>query len=185
MFHHPLRDDAALRVLEPHHAEALFALIEDNRGFLAGVTPMTGIASVENARSSIKYALGRMGSGNGFAAGVWVHGELAGVVSLPYIHDNKLTELHCWLGESFQDQELAELACRVVITHLFSTRGLIRIQMVVFASDPRNHAVAERLGFTLEATLREGKRLPDGAYTDECLYGLLREEWGGGGNVQS
>lgn len=46
--------------------------------------------------------------------------------------------------------------------------------------DPRNlrsAALCERLGMTREALLRKSWPEPDGTWTDEAFYGLLREEW--------
>ena len=42
----------------------------------------------------------------------------------------------------------------------------------------RSRAVAERLGFTFEASsMRDGHRHPDGTYVDQVVYGLLEHEW--------
>ncbi|WP_183096276.1 GNAT family N-acetyltransferase [Nocardioides stalactiti] len=46
--------------------------------------------------------------------------------------------------------------------------------------DPRNTrsaALCERLGMTLEAHLRRDWPEADGTWTDDLVYGLLREEW--------
>lgn len=49
--------------------------------------------------------------------------------------------------------------------------------------DPRNErsaALCERLGMTREAHLRQDWPEPDGTWTDNMIYGLLRSEWPSG-----
>jgi RimJ/RimL family protein N-acetyltransferase len=40
----------------------------------------------------------------------------------------------------------------------------------------RSRALAERLGFSYEGTLRKALRLSDG-YHDDAVYAVLAEEW--------
>ena len=50
---------------------------------------------------------------------------------------------------------------------------LHRIEIHAAADNLRSRAVAERLGFTLEGTMRDGHRKPDDTYVDQMVYGLL------------
>ena len=52
-----------------------------------------------------------------------------------------------------------------------------RIEIQAAADNRRSRAVAERLGFTFEASMRDGHRHPDGTYVDQVVYGLLEHEW--------
>ena len=54
---------------------------------------------------------------------------------------------------------------------------LHRIEIHAAADNRRSRAVAVRLGFTEEATLRDGFRRSDGTYVDQVVFGLLEQEW--------
>jgi len=58
--------------------------------------------------------------------------------------------------------------------------GHYPLHRLVAHLDPRNvrsAAVCERLGMTREAHLRKDWPEADGTWTDDVIYGLLREEW--------
>ncbi len=62
----------------------------------------------------------------------------------------------------------------------FETLGLHRIEIRADAANVRSRAVPERLGYTLEATLRD-HRLSRGEFIDTVIYAMLVHEWPPGG----
>ena len=58
----------------------------------------------------------------------------------------------------------------------FETLDLHRIEIRADAANVRSRAVPERLGYTLEATLRD-HRLHRGAFIDTVIYAMLEDDW--------
>ena len=67
-------------------------------------------------------------------------------------------------------------ACRAVLTHLFRELELHRVEIRCATGNARSAAIAKRLGFTLDGTLREAQ-LVGGRYHDLLVYGMLRQDW--------
>lgn len=121
------------------------------------------------------------------------------VLSLAVVHDQTLVgDLILRLRTRSDDQSppsVAEIGWAFDPAHAgrgFATEAataLIRLAFdhyplhrLVAHLDPRNErsaALCERLGMTREAHLRQDWPEPDGTWTDNVIYGLLREEWPG------
>jgi ribosomal-protein-serine acetyltransferase len=86
-------------------------------------------------------------------------------------------EIGYWITRAFEGRGLVTGACTLFVDHAFRERRLHRIEIHAAADNARSRAVAERLGFTHEATMRDGCRKPDGTYVDQVIYGLLEDEW--------
>ena len=66
--------------------------------------------------------------------------------------------------------------CRRFIEEAFGEFGLHRVSLLAAATNLRSQAVAERLGMTREAVLREAERTTDG-YHDMVVFSILEHEW--------
>lgn len=55
--------------------------------------------------------------------------------------------------------------------------GAHRVRLRTDESNARSHHVAQRCGFVFEGHLRQTHRHPDGSFTGESVYGLLRDEY--------
>ena len=178
MFNHKLSDDAELRLLEERHAEELFALINRNHERLLVWVPwLSSTDSLEHTRGFIKRKLQRFADNNGFAAGIWYQGALAGEIELDYVDwSNRITEIGYWVGADVEGKGLVTKACRVLIAHAFDNLGLNRVQIRCATENLRSRAIPEKLGFKQEGILRQVERLHD-RYVDLVIYGMLAHEW--------
>ena len=71
-------------------------------------------------------------------------------------------------------------AARVALGFVFNNLGAYRVRLGCNDTNERSYRVAERCGFTREAHLRQTQSkvcLPDGTFTGEYIYGLLRSEF--------
>lgn len=170
--------DITLRILEERHAEALFRLTEENREHLREWLPwVDSNPSVEQTRGFIRQGLQQFAAGNGFHAGIWYKGRLAGVVGFhPIDWLNRKAELGYWLGAAFQGRGIMTRAVEAMLKYSFETLKLHRVEIRCAAENRRSRAVPERLGFTQEGVLRGAERLHEG-FVDHVVYGLLEEEW--------
>ena len=169
-----------LRLLEARHAEALFGLIDENREHLGYWFPwVEGTKTVEDSGKFIRSGLENFAKGNGFVAGIWVDGELAGTVGLHYISSLfRSTEIGYWLGARYEGRGVMTKTCSYLVTYLFEELKLNRIEIRCAETNGRSRAVPERLGFRLEGKRRKMAYTQDGL-TDLLIYGLLADEWRG------
>lgn len=179
MFRYPLTEDAELRLLEPRHAEELYALVDQNREHLLRWEPFPDYThSPDDLRGFIAKGLHRFAEDGSLLCGIWHHGALAGCIDVLGIDWNaRKTALGYWVGEAFQGKGLVTTATRAIVSHLFAI-GVNRVEITAIPENHRSRAVAERLGFQLEGMLRQVGRLRD-SYTDRALYAMLREDWHG------
>lgn len=125
----------------------------------------------------MKRSLRRFAEGNGFEAGIWHEGHLAGVVGYHGIdRQDRATSLGYWLGEEFQGHGLVIRACQAMTDHAFGELGLNRITVSCVTGNRRSRAVPERLDFEQEGVLREAEWLYD-RFVDHALYAGLASRW--------
>ena len=67
-------------------------------------------------------------------------------------------------------------AAFALIDLAFKELGLHKIELTCFGYNLQSQRVAEKLGFTLEARIRDRKDA-QGNRCDSLIYGLLRSEW--------
>jgi ribosomal-protein-serine acetyltransferase len=160
---------AELRLLEHHHAEELFALVDGNRAFLRQWLPEWDVPkSLEDCKALIKSSLEQLAANNGFTLGIWSEGR--------FDWENRSTNIGYWLSESCQGKGLVTGASRAVIDYLFSEFNLKRVEIRCAANNPKSCAIPKRLGFTREGLLRQAQAFDD-HHLDIEVYGLLAEDW--------
>jgi RimJ/RimL family protein N-acetyltransferase len=79
------------------------------------------------------------------------------------------------VGRKFYGRGLGTEASRMVLAHGFNVVGLHRIELEVYAFNPRARHVYEKLGFVREGTMREAL-LWGGAWVDADIMAILAEE---------
>ncbi|MCB9450789.1 MAG: GNAT family N-acetyltransferase [Anaerolineaceae bacterium] len=81
-------------------------------------------------------------------------------------------------AEQYFGQGLGTEALRLMVDYGFKTLKLHRIELGVYAFNPRAIRVYEKLGFKREGLLRDALFYDD-AYHDEIVMSLLEHEWQG------
>jgi ribosomal-protein-serine acetyltransferase len=178
MFPYALTDDAALHLLQPHHAEELFALVVQNRAGLRAWMPwVDDIRTVESIQEFIARMQAEQADTGNPTAVIMVRERLAGVIGIHPIHWNdRKTSLGYWLGAEFQGQGLMTRACRAMVHYALVEEGLNRVEITAATGNARSRSIPERLGFTHEGCMRQAQWLYD-HFVDLELYAMLREEW--------
>ncbi len=166
-------EDTIVRTLTLEDAEVIFRAIDANRDRLRPYMQWEqATRSVDDVRAFIERSLASTTDED--ANGIWVAEEFAGNVGLRVDPEEMSTgEIGYWNVRSFEGRGLITEACRRFVEHGFHVRMLHRIEIHAAADNLRSRAVAERLGFTLEGTMRDGHRMPDDTYVDQVVYGLL------------
>jgi RimJ/RimL family protein N-acetyltransferase len=114
-----------------------------------------------------------------FAVTELASGELAGEAVLWGIDlHNRFGHVGISLRPAFRGRGLGTDVIRVLCRYGFAIRGLHRMQLETLADNAAMIAVAERLGFTREGTIRSGAWV-NGQWADDAIFGMLDTEFGG------
>jgi len=118
-------------------------------------------------------------TGYEFAIELKSENKVIGGVSLTQIN-----QLHgtagggIWLNASYQGHGYGSEAFGEKIRFAFEDLGLRRLENGFSQGNTASQAMQQRFGYKLEGTKRSAWRcMADGEFKDECLTGLLREEW--------
>lgn len=178
MFEAAVDEGLVLRLLEPRHAQALFNLIDQNRDHLGTWFPwVEQTRTVDDSKMFVRESLEQFARDDGFQLGIWLDGELVGVIGLQRIsHPFRSTELYYWLGAQYEGRGVMTKVCHYLCGYLFNELHLNRIEIRCAETNAKSRAIPERLGFTQEGRLRQMGYTKDGL-ADYVIYGLLADEW--------
>ena len=112
-----------------------------------------------------------------FSAVELATGELAGEAMLWGIDlHNRCAHVGISLRPAVRGRGLGVDVVRVLCRYGFAIRGLHRLQLETLTDNHAMIAVAEKLGFTREGTIR-GSSWVNGRFADDVIFGLLAEEF--------
>lgn len=174
-----LGDGVVLRCVCYGDAEELFPIYERNRErFRPWFRWTSGIRSVGDVRSAIAQWIERGIAENKLTCVIEENEAILGAVYIVrHTPDDRKIELGYWLDEGQEGRGLATRGCRALIRYAFGVLESNRIDITADVNNARSQAVAERLGFTREAVIRQWLRFEGGRYADVANYRLLREDW--------
>lgn len=89
---------------------------------------------------------------------------------------NRSCNFRVLIGPAGRDRGLGTEAIRLFVGYGFERLGLHRIELEVFAFNPRARRVYEKVGFVAEGVLREVLRDGDG-WVDATVMSILAPEW--------
>jgi ribosomal-protein-serine acetyltransferase len=166
-----------LRPLEESDAEELYLLVDANRArlerWMAWAEGQTRERTLEFIRATRKQGA----RDGGFQAAIV---DADGIVGVAGFHGvdwpNRAASLGYWLAAGEEGRGTMTHAVRALVDHGFGQWGLNRVEIRADVENLRSRAVAERLGFVQEGTLRQALRLADG-FHDDVLYAMLAADW--------
>lgn len=177
MFEAVVEEGLVLRLLEPRHAEAIFRLMDRNRDSLGEWFPWVDTTkTVADSEAFIRFQLRSFAEGEGAQFGIWLKDEYIGTTGFSYSQESRCAEVGYWLGADYRGRGVATKVSRYLCVYLFDQLGLNRIEIRCAETNLKSRAVPERLGFTLEGTLREMGYTRDG-WVGQRVYSLLKREW--------
>lgn len=104
-------------------------------------------------------------------------GRCVGEAVLNEWNDNAASvNLRILIGRAGQGRGLGSEAVALTVRYGFEVLGLHRIELEVYAFNPRARRVYEKAGFVREGTRRQVFRF-DGQWVDAEVMALLREDW--------
>ncbi|MBO0842618.1 MAG: GNAT family N-acetyltransferase [Nocardioides sp.] len=122
------------------------------------------------------YMLGQWVRGEAVPTVIRVDGAVAGAATARIEPFNKVATLGYWIAAEHAGRGLVTRGVAALLDVLFDELAVARASIDTAVTNRRSRAVAERLGFTHEGTLRSAQEFGD-ERRDLAVYGLLREEW--------
>ena len=104
--------------------------------------------------------------------------KVIGSVDFNHRHEDDVLEIGYTLHPDYWGRGYVPEAARTLIDLAFKELELHKIELSCFGYNLQSQRVAEKLGFTLEARIRDRKDA-QGNRCDSLIYGLLRSEWEG------
>ena len=99
--------------------------------------------------------------------------------AMPHADDPRQCDIGFTIYTEHQGHGYATEAVSLLLAYLFATRGKHRITAYCDSRNVASAALLERLGMRREGHLREST-WAKGEWTDDLVYGLLRDEWQSG-----
>jgi RimJ/RimL family protein N-acetyltransferase len=90
--------------------------------------------------------------------------------------ENRACGFRILVGPGGRGRGLGSEATRLMLRHAFTATDLYRVELSVFAFNPRARHVYERAGFVVEG-VRRAAFVFDGERVDDVLMAVLRPEW--------
>ncbi len=169
-------EQTEIRLLRIEDADTMYDVTIRNRGHLEPwMSWMDRVIDVSDTYGFLRNAEKEAFDHTAFKSGIWQRGELIGAIDL---HDIDWQNAHAcigyWLDKGHTGRGIMTQSVRVMTEYAFEALGLHRVEIHVATENHASRRIPERLGFTLEGTLREVQLLR-GAYHDHALYALIRD----------
>ncbi len=112
------------------------------------------------------------------AFAIEVDGKIAGNIGIFFKQDvyRKNTEIGYFLAEEWWDKGVMKKVIKAVVDYIFENFDIIRIYAEPFAENVASRKVLEKVGFRLEAVLKNDV-IKNGIIQDSCIYSLLKKEF--------
>jgi ribosomal-protein-serine acetyltransferase len=176
---HDLPDGCALRLLEEADADELFALVDANRDDLGPWMPwVASERSAEDVLPFIRATRKQIADNDGLQTAIIdAGGRIVGMVGFHGVDwPNRKTSIGYWLARDQQGRGTMTHAVRALVDFAFDTWQLHRVTIQAAVDNGRSRAVAERLGFREEGTLRAVEWIGD-RVVDHVVYAMLAGDW--------
>lgn len=182
----PGNDDLAMRLLEPHHAESVWPLIDTHREHIAEWLPWPYASkSLEDCRASIESLHRDFGERRGMALSIVLGEQIVGGTGWSHWRQGEdyggswqrgSADIGYWLLPNYVGRGYVT-RCVVALTELgFTEYGLFRLTIRAEPGNARSRAVALRCGYVEEGVMRRVARFRD-RWVDHHLFAAYAENW--------
>jgi ribosomal-protein-serine acetyltransferase len=170
-----------IRALGKGVGAALSALHLANRDRFADSFPKAS-AELVDADAGERYIESRMAersAAKGYWYGLWHRDALVGQIHVKNVDwESGRAELAYLIDRAYEGRGLVSEAMHAMLRVCFGDLGLHKVYLRTIVGNERSEAVARRLQFVLEGTLREEHVTPSGR-VDLHYFGLLATEFAG------
>lgn len=173
-----INEEIILEQLELSHAPELFKLVDSTRNHLRAWLPWLDMSkNVSDTEFFINTTIDQHKNNQGPQFLIYYKNIPCGVIGFhPIDLQNRIGGIGYWLSEAFGGKGIVITCMDLMIKFGFETLGLNKIEVGCATENRKSRAIPEKLGFKLEATLRDKEWLYD-HYVDQCLYSMLKREY--------
>lgn len=173
-----INEKLSLRLRKEEDAEVCFALVEKNREILRKWLPwVDGTKTSDDTKKYLLECREKFAKKENADFGIWYEEQWIGSMGFNDIDlVNNKAEIGYWLDSDFTGKGIMTECVKAIINYGFKELRLHRIQIRCAERNEKSKAIPERLGFTLEGTLRESHK-ENGEYSNDLTFGLLENEW--------
>jgi ribosomal-protein-serine acetyltransferase len=166
-----------LRLLEESDAEALYAVVDANRHYLARWLPWAAGQTLEGTVTFIRATRRQLANDDGFQSAIVEDDRIIGMVGFHAVSwQQRSTSIGYWLAESAQGRGIMTNAVRALTDHALTVWRLNRVEIRAAVENERSRSIPERLGFRQEGILTRAELVGD-RYVDHVVYAILASEW--------
>ncbi len=183
MFSFPLSDDAVLILRTASITDAYHQLVTANQERLARWEPWAvKPQAISETRAFLEASARSWLDGSELPVAIAVREDgqwhLAGAAGLRINGYTRSGEVGYWIDGGHEGRGLITMTVAALLDQAFGPLGIDRVTLHTDPANERSRAVARRLGFVEEATLRQATAFPD-ERRDEVVYGIMAGEWRG------
>lgn len=177
MFYIQVDDEIQLHLVQAHHTQALFTLIDTNRDYLeefnGAMDETLDAVHQRYLRSKAIYA-----TNGSLITLIFYRGQMAGSINLHHRTGGMISgaEIGYWLAEGMTGKGIMTRSTKAMLDYAFTQLDYNRVFLGIATNNPRSYAIPERLGFTLEGTIRQNEKV-NGAWVDHRIYAMLKSDW--------
>jgi ribosomal-protein-serine acetyltransferase len=177
MFTITVDDDITLHLIQEHHHPTIFELIENNKAHLEEFNGAFD-NTLEDVRRRNLRAKSFFAEDGTLILHITYQGQPAGSINLHYRTGGAVSgaEIGYWLAKKFVGKGIMTRSVKAITDYVFAHWDVNRVFMGIATNNPRSYAIAERLGFAVEGTLRQNDTI-NGEWVDHRLYTMLKDEW--------
>ena len=167
-----------LKIPTEEDADKIYNLIDQDRDLLGEWLPwVQHTKSVRDTKDNIQERIAKFKKGESAEFIMYLDGEPVGSVGFVNIDkENSKGEVGYWLSSDHVGKGLMTRSVQAVISYGFEDLDLNKITIKCAVQNEKSAAIAQRLGFTHEGTLR-ADRFIGGDYHDTLVFGLLKKGW--------
>jgi len=177
-FQYHVDEHITLELQSPFQARELFDLVNENRKFIGQhLSWVRKIHTIKDIKHYMARDLTGMVQERRYAWIIRYKGQIAGriglFVTVPSLHE---CELYYFLGREFTGKGIVTEAAKTVIDFAFNVLHLKHVLIGFTAQNPKSGAVAERLGFQFEYTMRDAE-MHEAEWRSLHFWGMLEKDW--------
>ena len=169
--------DLELRTIQDAHATDLFNLIDANRTYLRTWLPwLDHNRSLFDVQAYVRFSQQRNAGGEALVQTIFYRDKVCGIAGFNFIdRTNRWGEIGYWLDQSHQGKGIVTSCITKLMNYGFDKMNIHRISLSIGTKNTKSLAIAERLNFRKEGTLRQCEWLYD-HYVDHDLYAFLASD---------
>jgi len=171
-------DRISMELLCDDHSEKLFQLTDSNRKYLREWLPwLDSINSVSDIVKFIQTSIEQYENGHGPQFAMFYNGIICGVNGFHKIDKlHKCGSIGYWLSEDYTGKGIITEGTKELLKIGYRDYVLHKIEIRCADGNIKSRAIAERLGFTYEATLRDCEWLYT-KHVSHAIYSMLKSEF--------